>query len=316
MLATFTSLEKLAGDMSTPAKLLKNSRSSASADENESLTAVDQEIDSVVTRIAKVKAKRTPSHSKGVDEARCSAGLYLVQTVFAKAAQDEHGMVPLDGPLDPDLVTDLTNDASHAPCAFCHCQCADDLGDGAVKHLNGRVTKRKRVTIRPRCDHCRFYQESTPRRCLGAIGDRSGSIAYILRHSSLHEPPRTKPVNEALISAVTIAFQMTPVSADPRRFLAKPLLVVPHLSALWEPYQDWQHHLATCFEDEKCSMVDWFAAREAKNYMLMAFTTGANAWDHMLRRSALRCRCDPPRYGPPHHPNCDFALAASRRDLR
>ena len=33
-----------------------------------------------------------------------------------------------------------------------------------------------------RCDHCQYYPESHFARCIGKLGERSGSIAYILRH--------------------------------------------------------------------------------------------------------------------------------------
>ena len=301
--------------MSETVTVSPTSRSAAGADSNEPPTVVNTEATKGVPVVDKLKPQKSPIHAKGLEEARCSAGLYLVWTVFAKAAQDEYGLIPLDGHWWPNLAPDLTNDASHASCTYCHCQCAGTPIEQVTKRMDGHVTERKGEKRRSRCDHCRFYRESNPRRCLGAIGDRSGSIAYILRHSSLHRPPKTKPVDEALISAVTIAFQMNPVSADPRRFLARPSLVVPHLSALWGPYQEWQHHLATCGDDEKASMVDWFAAREARDFMIMAFTSGANAWEYMLRKSDLRCRCSaPPRDGPPHHPNCDFTVAAGRHD--
>ena len=176
---------------------------------------------------------------KEKEEKRLVAGLNLVQKNFARSVQEEYGLVPMGNSFN--IGPDLTNVESHNNCKYCFCRCVADLP----------------------CEHCRFYDRSTPRRCYQELGNRSGSIAYILRHSSLHRPDLgTEPVEEAFIDAVTASFQRWPVSAEPER-------APTHLSALWFQYRQWMRR---SYHQE--SMVRWFNSRQRRNYLIMTQSYG------------------------------------------
>ena len=56
-------------------------------------------------------------------------------------------------------------------CLYCSCLCE-------------KLTKRGNAYQSPplKCDHCQYYPESHSDRCIGRLKERSGSLAYILRH--------------------------------------------------------------------------------------------------------------------------------------
>ena len=119
-----------------------------------------------------------------------------------------------------------------------------------------------------RCEHCRFYDRSTPRRCYQELGNKSGSIAYILRHSSLHRPDLgTEPVEEAFIDTVTAVFKKWPVCCSSENAPSR-------LSALWPRYREWIRFLLSAEESEEESMVHWFTSRQHRNYMIMTQSYG------------------------------------------
>ena len=81
--------------------------------------------------------------------------------------------VEFEPPIQPSAGPSTTHD-----CLYCSCRCRDMMTDGG--------TGREDST---RCDHCQYYQESHPARCIGEFREKSGSIAYILRHGLLKEMP-------------------------------------------------------------------------------------------------------------------------------
>ena len=175
---------------------------------------------------------------------RLSAGLNLVQRNFAWSVQEEYGLVPMGNSFN--IGPDLTNVESHDNCKYCFCRCVTGL----------------------RCEHCRFYNRSTPRRCYQELGNRSGSIAYILRHSSLHRPDLgTEPVEEAFIDTVTAVFKKWPVCCSSENAPSR-------LSALWPRYREWIRFLLSAEESEEESMVHWFTSRQHRNYMIMTQSYG------------------------------------------
>ena len=103
---------------------------------------------------------------------------YLLQ---ASQGGEFTGLAPL-GAWGPDV----TDAPGHRQCEYCLCQCSGRRGT---------------------CVHCRFYVGSTPQRCYGELGMRSGSIAYLLRH----QYGREGPVEESLILRVASAFKRAPL---------------------------------------------------------------------------------------------------------
>ena len=183
---------------------------------------------------------------------RLSAGLNLVQRNFAWSVQEEYGLVPIGNAFN--IGPDLTNVESHDNCKYCFCRCVVNQMDSRLAGL--------------RCEHCRFYNRSTPRRCYQELGNRSGSIAYILRHSSLHRPDRgTELVEEAFIDIVTAVFKKWPVSCDSEKAPSR-------LSALRPRYREWIRFLLSGEEGEEQSMVHWFTSRQHRNYLIMTQSYG------------------------------------------
>ena len=209
-------------------------------------------------------------------------GLRLVQKTFIKACQEDYGIVPLGDSFDstptPGMLLGATFDAeaasryeaSHGECIYCSCHCPDDL--------KGREEVQTDADILRQCEHCRYYNRSHARRCFGKFGNRSGSIAYILRHSSLHDPESGgASVDENFISAVTAAFQKYPVSSEPGE---EP----DRLSALSTEYEQWIEDTNMEFEwlQERESIARWFNTRQRRNFLIMTQTFGftdAVFWD-------------------------------------
>ena len=194
----------------------------------------------LIIKMKEKEEKRRMSFQKK----RLAAGLNLVQKNFARSVQEEYGLVPMGNSFN--IGPDLTNVESHNNCKYCFCRCVAGLS----------------------CEHCRFYDRSTPRRCYQELGNRSGSIAYILRHSFLHRPDRgTEPVEEAFIGAVTDVFKTWPVCCDPEKAPSR-------LSALWPRYTEWIRFLFSREEGEYESMVRWFNSRQRRNYLIMTQSYG------------------------------------------
>ena len=197
----------------------------------------------VAKLIIKMKEKEE-KRRMSFQEKRLAAGLNLVQKNFARSVQEEYGLIPMGNSFN--IGPDLTNVESHNNCKYCFCRCVADLP----------------------CEHCRFYDRSTPRRCYQELGIRSGSIAYILRHSSLHRPDLgTEPVEEAFIDTVTAVFKKWPVCCGSENAPSR-------LSALWPRYREWIRFLLSAEEAEEESMVHWFTSRQHRNYMIMTQSYG------------------------------------------
>ena len=202
----------------------------------------------LIIKMKEKEEKRRMSFQKK----RLSAGLNLVQRNFAWSVQEEYGLVPMGNSFN--IGPDLTNVESHDNCKYCFCRCVVNQMDSRLAGL--------------RCEHCRFYNRSTPRRCYQELGNRSGSIAYILRHSSLHRPDRgTEHVEEAFIDIVTAVFKKWPVSCDSEKAPSR-------LSALRPRYREWIRFLLSGEEGEEESMVHWFTSRQHRNYLIMTQSYG------------------------------------------
>ena len=61
------------------------------------------------------------------------------------------------------LGNNLEYEEKHFNCTFCYCFC-----------------RGSKTTIL-KCEHCLYYERSTPKRCFADLGVRCGDIAYILR---------------------------------------------------------------------------------------------------------------------------------------
>ena len=190
-----------------------------------------------IARIARIRAQK-------FQKKRLTAGLNIVQKNFAWTVQEEYGLI-----LMGDIGPNLTDVGSHNNCKYCFCRCV-------VNKMDSRL-----IDAALRCEHCRFYNRSTPKRCYRAIGNKSGSIAYILRHSALHRPDLgTEPVEESFTSTVTAAFKRWPVCCDP---------APARHSDLWPRYREWIRFLLSSEEGEEESMVHWFTPRQHRNYLIM-----------------------------------------------
>ena len=169
-------------------------------------------------------------------------------------------------------------ETSHGDCIYCHCHCPEYLkGDGNAQTAADQSKQ---------CEHCRYYKTSHARRCFGELGNRSGSIAYILRHSFLHHPERgTAPVEESFIAAVTAAFQKCPVSSEAGDEPGR-------LSALSTEYEKWIKDTDFEFQRlrERESMARWFNARQRRHFLIMTQTFGVNDavfWDGYGRLTSI-----------------------------
>ena len=274
-------------------------------------------VDGDVSRLAEMRVRRNDERNrlyqtKTVDEKLANAvrridrarslefrrrlhgeGLRLVQKTFIKACQEDYGIVPLGDSFDttptPGMLLGKTFDAeaasryeaSHGECIYCNCHCPDDLTDRECHCPDDQADGEEVQTdadILKQCEHCRYYKRSHARRCFGKFGNRSGSIAYILRHSSLHDPESgAAPVDEHFISAVTAAFQKYPVSSEPGEEPER-------LSALSTEYEQWIEDTNMEFRwlKERESMARWFNTRQRRNFLIMTQTFGfddAVFWD-------------------------------------
>ena len=105
-------------------------------------------------------------------------------------------------------------------CLYCSCLCE-------------KLTKRGNAYQSPplKCDHCQYYPESHAGRCIGRLKEKSGSLAYILRHLTVEEERLYSndetamdsykyqcllPLRFPLIEKVRQRFQAHPFGNDPR----------------------------------------------------------------------------------------------------
>ena len=104
-------------------------------------------------------------------------------------------------------------------CLYCSCLCEK------------LTTRRIAYKSQPlKCDHCQYYPESHSDRCIGRLKERSGSLAYILRHLTVKEKQLLSkggemaldshlclfPLRFPLIEKVRQRFQAHPLGNDPR----------------------------------------------------------------------------------------------------
>ena len=76
--------------------------------------------------------------------------------------------------------------ARHTTCAYCNCMCVPQ------SYFN--------------CEHCEYYPNSHAARCYADCGNRSGNLAFILRHL-----PGYEPAGPGIIEGVRAAFKNCPL---------------------------------------------------------------------------------------------------------
>ena len=224
---------------------------------------------------------------------RHAAALRLVQKAFDEACQVTFGIVPMGDSFDaiPTPGVRLGEsfiarpqsmfETSHGDCIYCHCHCPEYLkGDGNAQTAADQSEQ---------CEHCRYYKTSHARRCFGELGNRSGSIAYILRHSFLHRPELgTAPVEESFIAAVTAAFRKYPVSSEAGEDSGR-------LSALSTEYEQWIKDTNSQFRwprerESTARYKQLFNARQRRNFLIMTQTFSFNDavfWDGYGRLTSI-----------------------------
>ena len=76
------------------------------------------------------------------------------------------------------LGNNLEYEEKHFNCTFCYCFCR------GLRNASIKTTKTTTVRIKTKilkCEHCLYYERSTPKRCFADLDVYCGDIAYILR---------------------------------------------------------------------------------------------------------------------------------------
>ena len=244
-------------------------------------------------KLALARRRIDSAHSLTFHKKLHAAGLRLVQKAFGTACQEAFGIVPMGDSFDAiptpgmrlgyssNAGSDSRFEASHGDCHYCHCHCPDYLkGDGKARTVADESKQ---------CDHCRYYSISHARRCFGELRNRSGSIAYILRHSFLNRPELgTAPVEESFIAAVTAAFRKYPVSSEAGEEPGR-------LSALSTEYEQWIKDTNSQFRwpgerESTARYKQLFTARQRRNFLIMTQTFSFNDavfWDGYGRLTSI-----------------------------
>ena len=116
-------------------------------------------------------------------------------------------------------------------CQYCSCRCGR-------KEKHQVPTKTRSLD----CPHCRFYPESHAGRCVGQYRERSGSLAYILRHELENEMPEvTRREVLAMAFHCMLPFSFSLIEKVRERFQAHPLGNLP----MFEPIVKTQGFIAS-----------------------------------------------------------------------
>ena len=128
----------------------------------------------------KVRASLEPRHCVALESELLEWAVRRVQYVF------------LTKKFTPFTPAGTKIDIDH-DCLYCSCRCE--------RPAIGGVTDGSSSTS---CEHCLYYPESHSRWCIGSLRERSGSIAYVLRHSLVKEMPVACSADETALEILRL----------------------------------------------------------------------------------------------------------------